>query len=110
MWNSIINLINHWDPWEQLSFSQGGGGSEQNMNELMRIERSNDVPITTRISDGASNHTSDPREEDWPTEDSLMVVPDFSNPMSDYVSEEYQTKEMGRARRATEGSSDESDK
>ena len=54
-----------------------------------------------------SDHTSDPREEDWPTDDSFMVAPDFSDPMLDHVSEEYQTLEIARVTGILGESSDE---
>ena len=44
-----------------------------------------------------SDSTSGPREEDWPADDSFIIEPDFSDPMSDNLSEEYPTKAIARA-------------
>ena len=53
---------------------------------------------TTResnLNDNAiSDSTSDPREEDWPIDDSFIIEPNFSDPMSDNLSEEYQTRRL----------------
>ena len=54
-----------------------------------------------------SDSTSDPREEDWPTDDSFIIEPDFSVPMLDNVSEEYQSKAITRATEDIGGSADE---
>ena len=54
-----------------------------------------------------SDSTSDPREEDWPTDDSFIIKSDFSDPMSDNLSEEYQTKAIARATDDIGGSADE---
>ena len=52
-------------------------------------------PKLTRLNVSiSSDYTSDPRDEDWPTDDSFILAPDFSDPMSDNLSEDYQTKEV----------------
>ena len=48
-------------------------------------------------SQAISDSTSDPREENGPTDDSFIIEPDFSDPMSDNLSEEYQKKAIARA-------------
>ena len=53
------------------------------------------VACETNLS-AISDLSSDPREEDWPTDDSFIMEPDFSDPMSDNASEEYQTKQVNR--------------
>ena len=53
-----------------------------------------------------SDATSDPREEDWPTEGSFKLASDFSDSMFDHVSDEYQSKEIVKA---TGDTSDDSD-
>ena len=64
---------------------------------------------TTRESNlnAISDSTSDPREEDRPTDDSFLIRPDFSDTMSDNLSEEYQTKVIARATDDIGGSADE---
>ena len=54
----------------------------------------------------SSDYTSDPREKDWPTDDSFQITPDFPDPMSDMY-DEYQSKEVTRAARIVEESFDE---
>ena len=54
-----------------------------------------------------SDLTSDPRLEDWPTDDSFVMEPDCSDPMSDNASEKYQTKAVARTTDDIGGSADE---
>ena len=54
-----------------------------------------------------SDLTSDPKEEDWPTDGSFVMAPDFSDPMSDSTSEKYQTKAVTRTADDIGGSADE---
>ena len=44
----------------------------------------------------SSDATSDPRDEDCPTEDSFKLAFDFLDRMSDHVSEKRQSKKIGR--------------
>ena len=69
------------------------------------------IPVTDKLNiSWASDYTSDLSEEDWPLGSSFVVASDNSDPLSHNVSEGYQWKQIGRAKRATEdGSSDESD-
>ena len=54
-----------------------------------------------------SDLTSDPREEDWATDVNFVMEPDFSDPMSDNVSEKYQSKAVARTTDDIGGSADE---
>ena len=48
-------------------------------------------------SNAISDSTSDPREEDWLTDDTFVIEPNSSDPMPDNVSEKYQMKAIARA-------------
>ena len=90
MWNALINRLGHWDAWEHLSSSQGG------------VENTPEPTAAAEAQKRSGNNLSvisdpDPSEEDWPTEDSFKLASDFSDSMSDHVSEAYQSKEIGRA-------------
>ena len=98
MWNAVINRLSRWDLWEHLSSSQGEGETSP---KLVATERAR--KRSTNNLSAISGVTSDPQGEDWPTEDSFKLASDFSDSMSDHVSEEYQSKEIGKA---TEDTSD----
>ena len=53
------------------------------------------------------NNNAISNSTDWPTDDSFIIEPDFPDPMSDYVSEEYQSKGIDRATDDIGGSADE---
>ena len=77
------------------------------MTPTNHVENSTKQELTISNIDTSSNYTSDPREEDWPTDDSSNIAPDFSGPMSDNISEEYQSREVTRAAQMVEESSEE---
>ena len=52
--------------------------------------------LTTLNVSISSDYTSDPREDVWLTDDSFKVAPYFSDPISENLVEEYQTKEVHR--------------
>ena len=88
-----------------LSFKKGEG------NHVAAHQGTNAPGPTKRESNSNNNaisdSTSDPREEDWPTDYSFIIEPDFSDPMSDNASEEYQSKAIARAIDNIGGSADE---
>ena len=90
------------NPWLRSIGSRGGRGSPTNHVK----NPTGQEPAMSNV-DTSSNYTSDPREEDWPTGDSLNLAPDFSDTMSDNISEEYQSREVTRATQMVEESSDE---
>ena len=70
------------------------------------VEKSTKPEPTISNADTSSNYTSDPREKDWPTDDGFNIAPDLSDPMSDNISEEYQSTEVTRAAQMVEESSE----
>ena len=92
MWESITEKLSKSRTWLFPTNSQGGRGTTtKQSSELTKPERTRaDVSIS-------SDYTSDPREEDWATDDSFKIARGFSDPMSDNLSEEYQTREAARA-------------
>ena len=83
-----------------------GGGREAASLDAKTPKTSEPVACETNLS-AISDLTSDPREEDWPTDDSFVMEPDFSDQMSDNMSEEYQTKQVTRIADDIGGSADE---
>ena len=91
MWNAIINRVSHWDAWEHFSTSQRGRESTTEFNAAVEKGEQSEN-ILSRNSDA----TSDPRKEDWPTEDSFKLASYFSESMSDNLSEKRQSKNLVR--------------
>ena len=101
MWNAVINRLSHWDLCGTYRLAQGEGESSPALTAALEAQKLS-VNGLRVISDA----TSDPREEDWPTEDSFKLASDFSDSMSDHVSEEYQSTEIGKATGDTSEDSD----
>ena len=88
--------------WLRSIGSQGGWGTP-----TTHVAKSTKPEPTISNADTSSNYTSDPREEVWPTDDSFNIAPDFSDPMSDNISEGYQSLEQTRATQMMQESSEE---
>ena len=91
MWKTISKILSK-NTWLRSNISRGGRGTPTRHTENSTVQE----PAISNI-DTSSNYTSDPKEEDWPNDDSFNIVPDFSDQMSDNLSGEYQTKEVTRA-------------
>ena len=83
-----------------------GGGREAASLHAKTPKPPEPVACETNLS-AISDLTSDPREEDWPTDDSFITEPGFSDPMSDNTSEEYPTRQVTRTADDIGGSADE---
>ena len=101
MWKTISKRLSK-NPWLRSIGSRGGSGTP-----TRRAEQPAKQKPTISNLDTSSNYTSDPREQDWPTDDSFNIVPGFSDPMSDNICEEYQPKEVTTATQMVEESSEE---
>ena len=97
MWNAFINRLSHWEGCEHIYSTQGGGESAPKLLSAAVGARERSVNNLSIISDA----TSDPREEDWPTDNNFKLNSDFSD-----LVYEYQSKEIGKA---TGDTSDDSD-
>ena len=91
MWRTISKRLSK-SSWLRSTGSRGGKGTT-----TTHVEKSPKPEPTISSAETSSNYTSYPREEDWPIDDSFIMSPDFSDPMSDNLSEEYQSREMTRA-------------
>ena len=101
MWKTISKRLNK-SSWLRSIGSRGGRGTH-----TRHVEESTTQEPAISNNDTSSNCTSDPREEDWPTDDSFNKAPNFSDPMSDNISEEYQSREVTRAAQMVDESSEE---
>ena len=90
------------NPWLRSIGSRGGKGTPTRHVKNPTGQK----PAVSNI-DTSSNYTSDPKKEDWPTDDSFNIAPDVSDPMSDNISEGYQSREVKRATQTMEESSNE---
>ena len=92
LWNSITKTLSRSNTRRRVDLSRGGTEATQQHAKVQKREL---TACETNLS-AISDLTSDPREDDWPTDDSFVMEPDFSDPMSDNASDEYQTKAVAR--------------
>ena len=104
LWNSITKTLSRSNTHRHSHLSKRG--REAASLHAKTPKTPEPVACETNLS-AISDLTSDPREEDWPTDDSFVMEPDFSDPMSDNASEEYQTKQVTRTADDIGGSADE---
>ena len=104
LWNSITRTLSRTNTRRCSNLSRGGRKDTSRRAEASKTPD----PTGCEINLSAiSDLTSDPREEDWPTDDSFVMEPDFSDPMSDDASEKYQAKPVARTTDDIGGSADE---
>ena len=104
LWNSITRTLSRSNTRRCFNLSRGGGKPPCITPKYQK--KPEPTACETNLS-AISDLTSDPREEDWPTDDSFVMEPDFSDPMSDNASEKYQTKAVARTVDDIGGSADE---
>ena len=104
LWNSITKTLSRSNTHRHSHLSKRG--REAASLHAKTPKTPEPVACETNLS-AISDLTSDPREKDWPTDDSFIMEPDFSDPMSDNASEEYQTKQATRTADDIGGSADE---
>ena len=103
-WNSITKPLSRSNARRHSNLSRGG--REAALQHAKTPKTPEPTACETNLS-AISDLTSDPREEEWPTDDSFVMEPDFSDPMSDNASDEYQTKPVTRTIDDIGGSADE---
>ena len=104
LWNSITRTLSRTNTRQCPNLSRGGRKDTSRRAEASKTpDPTGCEPNFSAISD----LTSDPKEEDWPTDNSFVMEPDFSDPMSDDASEKYQTKPVARNTDDIGGSADE---
>ena len=104
LWNSITRKLSRTNTRRCSNLSRGGRKDTSRRAEASKTP--DPTGCETNLS-AISDLTSDPREEDWPTDDSFVMEPDFSDPMSDDASEKYQAKPVARTTDDIGGSADE---
>ena len=104
LWNSITRTLSRTNTRRCSNLSKGGRKDTSRRAEASKTP--DPTGCETNLS-AISDITSDPREEDWPTDDSFVMEPDFSDPMSDDASEKYQAKPIARTTDDIGGSADE---
>ena len=104
LWNSITRTLSRTNTRRCSNLSRGGRKDTSRRAEASKTP--DPTGCETNLS-AISDLTSDPREEDWPTDDSFVMEPDFSDPMSDDASEKYQAKPVARTTDDIGGSADE---
>ena len=104
LWNSITRTLSRTNTRRCSNHSRGGRKDTSRRAEASKTP--DPTGCETNLS-AISDLTSDPREEDWPTDDSFVMEPDFSDPMSDDASEKYQAKPVARTTDDIGGSADE---
>ena len=104
LWNSITRTLSRTNTRRCSNLSRGGRKDTWRRAEASKTP--DPTGCETNLS-AISDLTSDPREEDWPTDDSFLMEPDFSDPMSDDASEKYQAKPVARTTNDIGGSADE---
>ena len=104
LWNSITRSLSRTNTRRCSNLSRGGRKDTSRRAEASKTP--DPTGCETNLS-AISDLTSDPREEDWPTDDSFVMEPDFSDPMSDDASEKYQAKPVARTTDDIGGSADE---
>ena len=80
LWNSITKTLSRSNTHRHSHLSKRG--REAASLHAKTPKTPEPVACETNLS-AISDLTSDPREEDWPTDDSFVMEPDFSDPMSD---------------------------
>ena len=101
LYNKDVKSLEH--PAALQSFERGEGDCPATRQSTKKPEP---TACETNLS-AISDLTSDTREEDWPTDDSFVMEPNFSDPMSDNASDKYQTKAVARTVDDIGGSADE---
>ena len=104
LWISITRTLSRTNTQRRSNHSKGGRKDTSRCTEASKTP--DPTGCETNLS-AISDLTSDPREEDWPTDDSFVMEPDFSDPMSDDASEKYQAKPIARTTDDIGGSADE---
>ena len=104
LWNSITRTLSRTNTRRCSNLSRGGRKDTSRRAEASKTP--DPTGCETNLS-AISDLTSDPSEEDWPTDDSYVMEPDFSDPMSDDASEKYQAKPVARTTDDIGGSADE---
>ena len=94
-WNSIAKTLSRTNNRRFSSLSRRRKEATSQYTEVPKTPEPTACEANVSFS-AKSDLTSDPREEDWPTDDSFVMEPDFSDPMSDNTSEKYQTKAVTR--------------
>ena len=102
LWNSITRTLSRSNTRRRFNLSRGG----RLPCNTPKYKKTDPTACETNLS-AISDLTSDPREEDWPTDDNFVMEPDFSDPMSDNASDKYQTKAVARTVDDIGGSADE---
>ena len=82
LWNSITRTLSRSNTRRRFNLSRGGGRLPCN---TPKYQKTDPTACETNLS-AISDLTSDPREEDWPTDDSFVMEPDFSDPMQELSS------------------------
>ena len=104
LWNSITRTLSRTNTRRCSNLSKGGRKDTSRCTEASKTP--DPTGYETNLS-AISDLTSDPREEDWPTDDSFVMELDCSDLMSDNASDKYQTKAVARTIDDIEGSADE---
>ena len=96
IWSSITRTLS-WANTQRHSFrSKGGRVTTPQHAEAQKVPEPTAREANLNCN-AISDSTSDPREEDWLTDDSFVIEPNSSDPMPDNVSEKYQMKAIARA-------------
>ena len=106
LWNSIAKTLSRTNTRRRSNISRRGREATSQYGEIPKTPEPTAFEGNVNFST-ISDLTSDPREEDWPTDDSFVMEPEFSDPMSDNVSEKYQTKAVTRTTDDMGGSANE---
>ena len=93
LWISITRTLGRANTQRRSNHSRGG------RKDISRCTETSKTPDPTGCEtnlSAISDLTSDPKEEDWPTDDSFIMEPDFSDPMSDDASENIKPSRLPR--------------
>ena len=104
LWNSITRTLSRSNTRRRSNLSRGG---REAASQHAKVPKTPELTACETSLSALSDLTSDPREEDWPTDDSFVLEPDFSDHMSDNASDKYQTKAVARTIVDIGGSADE---